>query len=78
MCSALRNSLDICAKRCIIVIMKRYLEERIVADLKKKMVLLTGPRQVGKTFLSKQLVICRIVTSDQVFSLRECILCLNT
>ena len=35
--------------------MKRYLEERIVADLKKKMVLLTGPRQVGKTFLSKQI-----------------------
>lgn len=54
-CSALRNSLDICAKRCIIVIMKRYLEERIAADLKKKMVLLTGSRQVGKTFLSKQI-----------------------
>ncbi len=51
----MRNSLDICAKRCIIVIMKRYLEERIVADLKKKMVLLTGPRQVGKTYLSKQI-----------------------
>lgn len=35
--------------------MKRYIEERIVADLKKKMVLLTGPRQVGKTFLAKQI-----------------------
>ncbi|MCD4702373.1 MAG: ATP-binding protein [Candidatus Aegiribacteria sp.] len=35
--------------------MKRYLEERIVDDLKKKMVLLTGPRQVGKTYLSKQI-----------------------
>ena len=35
--------------------MKRYLEERIVADLKRKMVLITGPRQVGKTFLSKQI-----------------------
>jgi len=35
--------------------MRRYLEERIVADLKKKMVLLTDPRQVGKTYLSKQI-----------------------
>jgi len=55
LCIALLNGLDFYAKSCIIVIMKRYLEERIVADLKRKMVLLTGPRQVGKTFLSKQI-----------------------
>ncbi|MCK5132875.1 MAG: AAA family ATPase [Candidatus Sabulitectum sp.] len=35
--------------------MTRYLEERIVGDLTKKMVLLAGPRQVGKTYLSKQI-----------------------
>lgn len=34
--------------------MVRYLEDHIVRDLEKKMVMLTGPRQVGKTFLSKQ------------------------
>ncbi len=33
----------------------RYLQEFIKADLEKKMVLLAGPRQVGKTFLSKQI-----------------------
>ncbi len=36
--------------------MKRYLDDRIRQDLSKKMVLLTGPRQVGKTTLSQQLV----------------------
>ncbi len=35
--------------------MKRYLEEQIAKDLKRKMVLLTGPRQVGKTYMSKQI-----------------------
>ena len=35
--------------------MKRYLEELISKDLKEKIVLLSGPRQVGKTTLSKQL-----------------------
>ncbi len=35
--------------------MKRYLEESICKDLKEKIVLLSGPRQVGKTTLSKQL-----------------------
>jgi uncharacterized protein len=33
--------------------MKRYLETRIRQDLLKKMILLTGPRQVGKTTLSR-------------------------
>ena len=36
--------------------MKRYLDERVHQDLRKKMVVLTGPRQVGKTTLSRQLV----------------------
>ena len=36
--------------------MKRYLDERVQADLAQKMVFLTGPRQVGKTTLSRQLI----------------------
>jgi uncharacterized protein len=36
--------------------MKRYLDERVSRDLKKKMVFLTGPRQVGKTTLSRLLI----------------------
>lgn len=36
--------------------MKRYLNERILIDLPTKMVVLTGPRQVGKTTLSRQLM----------------------
>ena len=36
--------------------MKRYLDDRVQADLARKMVFLTGPRQVGKTTLSRQLV----------------------
>ena len=36
--------------------MKRYLDDRIREDLQKKMVVLTGPRQVGKTTLSQQLI----------------------
>lgn len=35
--------------------MNRYLDARIQKDLLKKMVLLTGPRQVGKTTLSRNL-----------------------
>lgn len=35
--------------------MQRYLEEHIRQDLEKKIVLLSGPRQVGKTTLSKQI-----------------------
>ena len=35
--------------------MKRYLEEFIRDDLKKKIVLLTGPRQTGKTTLARML-----------------------
>lgn len=35
--------------------MKRYLYDSIRNDLAKKIVLLTGPRQVGKTYLAKEL-----------------------
>jgi predicted AAA+ superfamily ATPase len=36
--------------------MKRYLYEPIKRDLFKKMVILTGPRQIGKTYLAKDLM----------------------
>lgn len=36
--------------------MKRYLDDRITADLSHKLVVLTGPRQVGKTTLARQLM----------------------
>ncbi len=36
--------------------MKRYLENNILKDLEKKIVFLSGPRQVGKTTLCKQLI----------------------
>ena len=36
--------------------MQRYLDARAAADLKKKLVFLTGPRQVGKTTLSRLLM----------------------
>ena len=36
--------------------MKRYLFDPIHKDLTRKMVILTGPRQIGKTFLAKQLL----------------------
>ena len=35
--------------------MKRSIEEYIRKDLKRKIVLLTGPRQTGKTTLAKML-----------------------
>ncbi len=37
------------------VSMKRYLESQILKDIRQKIVLLSGPRQVGKTTLSKML-----------------------
>ena len=38
------------------VAMKRYLDELVASDLQRKMVLLTGPRQVGKTTLCRHLM----------------------
>ena len=35
--------------------MKRYLDDQITSDLQRKLVFVTGPRQVGKTTLSQQL-----------------------
>ncbi len=51
----MRNSLDFPAFDCIIVNMKRYQKEAIIRDLNKKMVLLAGPRQAGKTTLAKEI-----------------------
>ena len=36
--------------------MKRYLDDLVDTDLQRKMVLLTGPRQVGKTTLCRQMM----------------------
>ena len=36
--------------------MHRYLADRIQADLARKLVVVTGPRQVGKTTLARQLM----------------------
>ena len=36
--------------------MKRYLDDLVLSDLATKAVVLTGPRQVGKTTLSRQLM----------------------
>jgi predicted AAA+ superfamily ATPase len=33
--------------------MERYLQSNVIPDIKKKMIFITGPRQVGKTFFSK-------------------------
>ena len=35
---------------------KRYLQDQVKQDLKKKMVFISGPRQVGKTTLAKSLI----------------------
>ena len=51
----MRNSLDYSAIGCYIVNMNRLINDIILSDLKKKMVIIVGPRQVGKTFLAKQI-----------------------
>ena len=35
---------------------KRYLQDQVESDLNKKMVFVSGPRQVGKTTLAKSLI----------------------
>jgi len=35
----------------------RYIEKQVVADLKRKVVFVCGPRQTGKTTLAKHLCI---------------------
>ena len=48
----LRNGLDFLADQCEIYTMKRIQQDIIVKDLARKMVFITGPRQVGKTSLA--------------------------
>ena len=38
-------------------LLNRYLEDQVLADLNRKMVLLAGPRQCGKTTLAKKLLL---------------------
>ena len=49
----MENSLDFFPFPFNIVYMNRIQYHQIISDLSKKMVLLAGPRQVGKTFLSR-------------------------
>jgi len=49
----IKYSLDYFRFGSNIVVMKRIQDSRIISDLSKKMVLLAGPRQVGKTFVAK-------------------------
>lgn len=52
----MHKSRDYLAIRCYVVGMKRYLDDLIAKDLARKMVLVTGPRQVGKTTLCRHLM----------------------
>lgn len=51
----MRKSLDYFALECKMVGMERAQKNAIIRDLDKKMVLLAGPRQAGKTTLSKEI-----------------------
>ena len=44
--------------------MQRYLDAQVAADLARKMVILTGPRQVGKTTLARRFVALHSVNSE--------------
>lgn len=44
--------------------MQRYLDTQVAADLARKMVILTGPRQVGKTTLARQFVALHSANSE--------------
>src|SRR3990172_6919306 len=50
------KSRDFYPKFDTIVEMKRYLGDLVATDLQRKMVLVTGPRKVGKTTLCRQLM----------------------
>lgn len=54
-CSEMEKSLDFSPFCCKIVGMERVQRKDIIRDLKKKMVLLAGPRQAGKTTLAKSI-----------------------
>jgi len=54
--------------------MERYLEKYIRKDLKEKIVLLSGPRQVGKTTLSRQLTPSHVYLNYDAASDRRIIL----
>ena len=51
----MQKSLDYFAIRRKIVSMNRYQKQAILKDLHKKMVLIAGPRQAGKTWLAKNI-----------------------
>ncbi len=51
----IRTKNDYYAISCYMAIMRRYLYPQILKDL-KKMVFITGPRQVGKTYLAKEVM----------------------
>jgi uncharacterized protein len=51
----MRKSLDFSAFNCKIVDMERFQKKAIIRDLEKKMVLLAGPRQAGKTTLAQEI-----------------------
>src|ERR1700733_13222690 len=53
----MQKSLDYFALECRIVNMERCQKQAILHDLKKKMVLLAGPRQAGKTTLAKSIAL---------------------
>ncbi|MBF0491633.1 MAG: hypothetical protein HQM15_02500 [Deltaproteobacteria bacterium] len=46
--------------------MQRWLEKAIQKDLKEKIVLLAGPRQVGKTTVSRSLFSKKFETSNRL------------
>ncbi|MFT4103344.1 MAG: ATP-binding protein [Burkholderiaceae bacterium] len=48
--------------------MDRYVTERIRRDLPRKIVFLTGPRQVGKTVLARSLIASRVAAGARYFN----------
>ena len=48
-------NLDYSALGCIMINMKRSQHNKILSDLKRKMVFLSGPRQVGKSWLAREI-----------------------